>query len=392
MDIFLFLPLSPRLILSRPFSSDILQCLQVAQHVSHEAFIFLEDNCVSSSSMLLCCALLLWSFFAQHMQAQASLPNTLVIVTGNIRGGLVSWESLRQHVLLPLQADLMVVVGMHPNETRHNRSAYLLSMARFVHLEHEHDDWGMVLDQAMRDNSSHNDTKYWEHLCGIGYVWLGGLKRPGCYQQARSASQLAMRWLVHKLIVKHDLYSVYQRYILTRTDYLYFCAFPAIQTLDPAFVWNQDIEGYEGYSDRVTVMSSQNVKVVLDWARALTQDPHKWSRIYRGKVQNFEMAWKFYVEGVLPNRTKFFKHPAVIVAHERDHSTWSHPIRMGEFKGSFVQPKKTGELRQALQICGGWANLTKLKAWVQNASCDGIHLKKPGPCPLTNKTNTTQPK
>eukprot|EP00808_Paulinella_micropora_P008222 g35617.t1 len=315
------------------------------------------------------------------------IDNTLVITIGNVRGGLIAWESLRRHVLEPLKADLFVLVGVKKGEENRILDTYLLKLAKWYHFEPEHDDWGVVLDRAMKGlNGTGRETEYWTYLCNLyntlardsEAIWLGGLKRSTCVKQrARAASQLAMRFLVLEQLLKTDkngevYLSKYTRFILTRTDYVYLCNFPPLSSLSPDYLWSQDQSLYGGYCDRITVMSQQNIQDVLNWPVALTQDPQKWSESYKKcSVQNFEQAWKCYIDKPLPKKMKFFTHPAVVVQHKSDSSAWGVSKPMVRFNHTYTQIKYMEEYNAATKKCG-WGNFTDLVIWLQQHTCDGI--------------------
>eukprot|EP00457_Paulinella_chromatophora_P007342 gb/GEZN01007365.1/.p1 GENE.gb/GEZN01007365.1/~~gb/GEZN01007365.1/.p1 ORF type:complete len:463 (-),score=8.04 gb/GEZN01007365.1/:53-1441(-) len=284
-------------------------------------------------------------------------PRVLVIAIGNVRGGLFAWESLSRYVLQPLQADLLVAVGVRAEEAGKTRESHIVKLAKYYVPILEPDDWGIILNQAMYGLLGDGNRTDWVNLCTVnsGGSYMGGIKDPRCkHQRARTAAQLGLRWIVYKYLIASARYMDYDRFILTRTDYMYICRFPPLHTLDPQYVWTQICGSFWGYSDRVTVASQDNILQILEWPLAITTKPTEWTEKYRAcHVKNFESAWKCYIENKLPNKTRFFLHPAVVVAHKNDTSTWSKKTHVPDFTvpHTFIKSHKQEEWDQAKTVC-----------------------------------------
>eukprot|EP00457_Paulinella_chromatophora_P009468 gb/GEZN01009535.1/.p1 GENE.gb/GEZN01009535.1/~~gb/GEZN01009535.1/.p1 ORF type:complete len:396 (+),score=15.94 gb/GEZN01009535.1/:79-1266(+) len=283
-------------------------------------------------------------------------PRVLVITIGNVRGGIFAWESLRRFVLEPLRAHLMVVVGVKPEEAGKVRETHLVQLARYYVPIIEPEDWSTVLDRPMHGQNGSGPITNWQKLCAVsaGGNYMGGIRSKACqHQRSRSAAQLGLRWVTYEHLVASGLYLDYDYFVLTRTDYMYVCKL-RVSSLNPKYVWNQKCGRFGGYSDRVTIVSRENILTILKWPMEVTQFPDEWEQKYRNcHINNFEMSWMCYIENAMPNMTRFFIHPAVIVAHQNDTSTWSKKTYLGDFKVpfTFVKTGKEEEWYEAKKIC-----------------------------------------
>ena len=116
---------------------------------------------------------------------------TLVIVNGQIRGGILCLKSLKRRILDYYQADLALVI---PYEHENDEVVDWEMLARYVLKVKEQDDWGPELSRINRGNTS------WEILRQppIDQHWqfLGGVKN----QTGSAGILLAYRYYARVLL------------------------------------------------------------------------------------------------------------------------------------------------------------------------------------------------
>eukprot|EP00199_Chlamydomonas_sp_CCMP681_P001397 CAMPEP_0119103700 /NCGR_PEP_ID=MMETSP1180-20130426/2084_1 /TAXON_ID=3052 ORGANISM="Chlamydomonas cf sp, Strain CCMP681" /NCGR_SAMPLE_ID=MMETSP1180 /ASSEMBLY_ACC=CAM_ASM_000741 /LENGTH=682 /DNA_ID=CAMNT_0007088269 /DNA_START=215 /DNA_END=2263 /DNA_ORIENTATION=- len=309
-----------------------------------------------------------WMLQTKNQTAVASAMRSgdvLLIVIGTPRGGNVAWKSLHTHVLMPLQADLLIYFGKTDPTSEHNNIslAYwknLHDMAQYVFYEQEHDDWGVVLDQASLGQDSRPAD--WLPLCKFGPQWLGGVKR-GCNHQAGSAIQLGFKYLVQQKLISTGLINRYDNFIYSRADFLYGCKYPPISTLDAHSIWIPEGEDYGGLEDRHMVMSRANILVALNVTHAIMSEPNRWIKLLQTtdagpagwNPEKILLLYYTHTQGV---RVRRFKHPAFLVKGVADSARWLH----GD--GSLLPPpldttlrvKYQNELRNSQDGCPSWTN------------------------------------
>lgn len=157
----------------------------------------------------------------------------LVIVTGQMRGGRLAWESLQRYVLTPLSADLAVV-------TNNSLPEQISRVALYWWKIPEYSDWSRAFDTLHCDEQ-------WRALCSINSIVLGGIAQCGQNQGAGSGAMLfAHRLVVYDKLVSEGIAQKYTHFVLTRADHVYGCEHPYPQD----FAMVPTGEDYEGITDR----------------------------------------------------------------------------------------------------------------------------------------------
>ncbi len=66
-------------------------------------------------------------------------------------------------------------------------------------------------------------------------------------------------WFLQINIIKHNLLDIYDRFIITRSDYIYQLPFPNLSILNEKYIWIPNSEDYDGLCDRLVVLSKNNI-------------------------------------------------------------------------------------------------------------------------------------
>jgi hypothetical protein len=178
---------------------------------------------------------------------------TLVVLIGSARGGEETWSSLYRNVLNENNADLALVFGRQVPDTDsvgEFESNSLVARAAFWWTIPELGSrWGLGLDaiilQQLRDNASDispcvftmrpdsweegENASYcsWEDVAKRhGTAFLGGTSAAAGGKKENEfngsgAIIFYFRWVLKRMIVKHNLTSRYDRFVLTRADHYY---------------------------------------------------------------------------------------------------------------------------------------------------------------------------
>ena len=105
---------------------------------------------------------------------------------------------------------------------------------------------------------------HWREFLKIKDQFLGGIKDP-VHQHAGSAGILIFfRWFLLENLYKHDIINKYDRFIITRSDFIYRLPHPKVEMMNPENIWIPDAENYGGYTDRHVVLSKQHVTPYLN--------------------------------------------------------------------------------------------------------------------------------
>jgi hypothetical protein len=245
-----------------------------------------------------------------------STNKTLVVIIGSLRGGEMSWQSMYKHLLDENNADLALMIGEGGNKSL---TPYL--RAKYVWEFPEYEDWADAIDQI--DGPEWRTTVQPAILkkCGI----LGGVTG---YIGSGAIIFMARHWLLQR-IDELKLLEVYDRIVLTRSDFFYKCPH-RLGDLDPRYLWVPSGEDYGGISDRHWIMNKYHVQRALNIFESLV-------KLYQYLLsplfgQNPELLVRFCwtIENIFPHQVRRF--PRVqytgYVAGV-DHSRWEQSRRRG---------------------------------------------------------------
>lgn len=180
---------------------------------------------------------------------------TLVCIIAEARAAELTWPSFKKNVLAELDADLCLCVSDNKNYYPYNP---YVQHAKHLFVEHEPMDW----QKAYKDLAPSGD---WEKLSQIGGQWLG----PMFGQGGSSAILIYFRWLLLNHIITLD----YDRYVITRSDFVWMCPHPPIELLDESFAWIPDGEHYGGVTDRHIVLSKDNLAKAINFLYDIMFEP-----------------------------------------------------------------------------------------------------------------------
>lgn len=233
----------------------------------------------------------------------SALPRTLVVLYGNQRGGPLAWESMNKYLIRPLEADVAVLFP-----TR----GFPVSV-KF--------DWSSIRAPLPSFST-------WKRLCGLKYqstpehpVLFGQTMGLLCPDHLGSAGLLLVdRWRAQIGISK--LLDEYDRFIFTRSDYLYLAEHPPLEEDEegPYFLAGEE---YGGVSDRHTIGSNKNTMRVLNVTQDLLYRPKVWEpKMEQQRIVNLEQLLSLYFQ---EQDIKFGKIEPVMftVRAKGDGTSWS---------------------------------------------------------------------
>ncbi|CAB9524019.1 expressed unknown protein [Seminavis robusta] len=198
-----------------------------------------------------------------------SRNKTLVIITGTLRGGEKTWNTLYENVLDLNQADLALLLGAKPEKEK-NSSLY--QRAKYLWEFPEYSDWTDALNLI-----TNNDTKWHvllRHAFEVEQGTVGGGFYGGCKGHPGSGAIIFwIRWYLSNIIKEHSLHLKYDRFVLTRSDHYYLCEHD-LSELDPNEVWLPSGEAWWGFTDRHVVAPAHKFLDVLNILPPVLQNPN----------------------------------------------------------------------------------------------------------------------
>jgi hypothetical protein len=105
---------------------------------------------------------------------------------------------------------------------------------------------------------------YWREFLKIKNQIFGGIKDKENQHPGSAGILIFFRWFLLKNLIENDLINKYDRFIITRSDFIYQLPHPKIEFMSDKYIWIPDCEYYGGYTDRHVVLSKNNIEQYLN--------------------------------------------------------------------------------------------------------------------------------
>lgn len=254
----------------------------------------------------------------------------LVILIGPMRGGPLAWNSLAQHVVRHLSADL-AIASHDPIPEQ------LVPLVRYIWPIPEYSDYAQPLEAA-------GCGSQWRELCALQSNVMGGI--PYCGQNNGKGSgammQASMLHVFHHL-TSNNLANQYTHFVLTRADHVYGCPhpFPSDLVLIP------EGEDYGGVTDRHFVAPREQFLKALNVSTILCNAASYASR----NPENVETLFALFFSD-LGLQIERFSRNMFLIRTQTDATRWSKGDDVENVLQKFgVLIKYPTELDLAKQTC-----------------------------------------
>jgi len=105
---------------------------------------------------------------------------------------------------------------------------------------------------------------HWREFLKIKDQIFGGIKDPVNQHTGSGGILIFFRWFLLKSLVDNDLINNYDRFVITRSDFIYQLPHPKVEYMNENCIWIPDCEYYGGYTDRHAVLSKTNIEPYLN--------------------------------------------------------------------------------------------------------------------------------
>ena len=271
--------------------------------------------------------------------------SVLVIVLAETREHEHTFELFRQNVLDQLGADLCLCVADNEREDPNNP---FYREARYVWRYPEQDDWGDAFDDAQRQSGY---DAPWRCLLGTGGQWLGGVR--GEPRQPGSAGILLFfRWFLKERLLATGAIDRYDRFIVTRSDFVHRVPHPPLRVLDRQRIWIPLGEDYGGYTDRHIVANREDILRVLGIVDPMLAEPGRLAAELGPSAKwNLERFIKFsFARQGLTGRVGRYPYTMYAVRSVGGHTRWARG-RYEERLGYYIKyPTEYWRFRLAYRL------------------------------------------
>ena len=259
------------------------------------------------------------------------MTKNLVIILGETRSHELTFNSFKKNVIDELNADLCVCIGVKDNYVYEN-SYYKLAKYKFLYPEP--DDFAEAFDYAYNIISANKHEYeiienvklkplYWREFLKIKDQFLGGIKDSQNQQAGSGGLLIFFRWFLMKNLVDNNLIDKYDRFIITRSDFIYQIPHPKVELMQENYIWIPDCEHYRGYTDRHVVLSKNNIVSYLNILNTLVIKSNEYFMKMKNRTNwNIESLIKFHLEQ--QNKSvKEFPYIMYSVRNINGSTTWS---------------------------------------------------------------------
>jgi hypothetical protein len=230
----------------------------------------------------------------------------LVIVLSETRAHELTFDNFKKNVIDVLNADLCVCIGVSPNYDYTNP---FYNLAKYKFTYDEPNDFGDAFDyaynclsntsaqQQQQQQQQEEFPKHWREFLKLKDQFLGGIKDATNQHPGSGAIQIFFRWFLLTKLQENDLINKYDRFIITRSDYIYQLPHPKIELLDEKFIWIPDGEHYGGYTDRHVILSKHNIEPHLNILNNFVLRSNEYFMKMKHRTDwNIERVIKFHLE------------------------------------------------------------------------------------------------
>jgi hypothetical protein len=136
---------------------------------------------------------------------------------------------------------------------------------------------------------------YWREFLKINFKgW--GVKGAATEHPASSGILIFFRWFLLKNLIDNDLINKYDRFIITRSDFIYQLPHPKVEHMNENCIWIPDGENYGGYTDRHVILSQNNVVSYLNIFNNMVLKSNNYFMKMKGNDWNLERLINLHLE------------------------------------------------------------------------------------------------
>lgn len=241
----------------------------------------------------------------------------LVIILAETRAYELTFDLFKENLLDALGADLALCVADNERECPSNP---FYTHARYVWRYPEPPEWGAAFDYAQQVVGSDAD---WRQLLQIKDQWLGGVEDPEAHPGS-GAILLFFRWFLKQQLIESGVMMLYDRYVVTRSDFMHEIPHVPLRLLAPDRIWIPDSQNYGGYTDRHVVASRCDILKVLSVCDDILAKPRSlYERMCDQRRWNLEKYLKFSFERMgIASRIRRFPYTMYAVRARGGHTRW----------------------------------------------------------------------
>ena len=190
---------------------------------------------------------------------------------GSTRAHRLTFPSFKRQVIDQLNGDLALAIGIDENYDYNNP---LWQHAKYRWTAPQFDDMGDAFDLAQGWLCQEHNLQApdWRSILRLKGIWQGKI-RSADPQPSLSTTATFYRWVLLRGMQQDDVLDRYDRFVITRSDFVWLCPHPPLSVLDRNAIWVPNGEHYGGINDRHAVVSRAHVADLLNIVSEITLHP-----------------------------------------------------------------------------------------------------------------------
>jgi len=244
------------------------------------------------------------------------MSKTLVIILSETRANELTFDSFKKNVIDELNADLCICIGIKPDYDYDNQ---FYQLAKYKFLYDEPNDFGDAFEYAyniisqnkpkyecLPNNNNlvsqenvitYKKPLYWREFLKVKDQFLGGVKDSHNQHPGSAGILIFFRWFLLKNLIDNDLINKYDRFVITRSDYIYQLPHPKVEFMNEKYIWIPDCEHYHGYTDRHVILCKDNIESYLNILNNfILRSNEYFMKMKRYNKWNLEQLIKFHLK------------------------------------------------------------------------------------------------
>ena len=138
---------------------------------------------------------------------------------------------------------------------------------------------------------------YWREFLKIKDHLFGGVKDSENQHLGSAGILIFFRWFLLKNLIDNNLINEYDRFVITRSDYIYNLPYPKLEYMPNDYIWIPNSEYYGGYTDRNVILSKTNIVQYLNiFNNFVLRSNEYYMKLKKEYFWNLEKLIKFHLE------------------------------------------------------------------------------------------------
>ena len=190
------------------------------------------------------------------------MEKVLVCLLASTRAHKLSFRSFKRQVLEELGGDLALALVV---DRSYDYANPYWRHAKYRWTAPNFQDYGEAFDLAQRWLCQRRNitAPNWRSMLKIKGIWQGGIRSTDPQLSASSILPFC-RWLLLSNLQQDDILNRYDRFVITRSDFVWLGPHPPLSVLDRSAIWVPSGEDYGGLNDRHMVASRADVVSCLN--------------------------------------------------------------------------------------------------------------------------------